>query len=347
MFRWLSENRRFLAGVGLALAPFLLAFAALRREPAADSLSRWATEWLAPIQQGAYMAASTARTAWVDYVALVGVREENAALKIENDNLRARLAALESARDQNTRLTELTRLTDRTDGALKDSEWMGARVVGLDFSGPSRVIRIDRGKTDGVEAFMPVAGPQGMVGRILNVYRGHADVLLVDDYRSAVPGRLATTRTPLVVQGGADGLLHVAYLDVNETIEVGDAVHTAALGEIIPDGLLIGYVEGVIRRRNAMFAEATIRPASELSRIEEVIVVRQVIQRADESWMLPHLFEIAPNRPRAASERRLRTGQDRIEPTEPEPGVARNEETGASAGTPPPAAGFNNPVEEP
>jgi rod shape-determining protein MreC len=54
---------------------------------------------------------------------------------------------------------------------------------------------------------------------------------------------------------------------------VGDLVLSSGLGGIFPKGLIIGKVSKVFKKKQGLFQEITLIPGSDLSRLEEVLVL--------------------------------------------------------------------------
>jgi rod shape-determining protein MreC len=54
---------------------------------------------------------------------------------------------------------------------------------------------------------------------------------------------------------------------------VGDEVVTSGMGGVFPKGILIGRITSVERKSGALFQEATLQSAVDLSRLEEVLIL--------------------------------------------------------------------------
>lgn len=96
-----------------------------------------------------------------DYFEGIGAsRERVLALERQNEELRARLAELEEARQENERLRALVDFAEERKFAK-----LGAEVIRRPVSIWEGVIVIDRGSDDGIEPGMPVIAAQGWWGR--------------------------------------------------------------------------------------------------------------------------------------------------------------------------------------
>ena len=125
----------------------------------------------------------TARDIWAKYFYLVETHQENVLLRRKLDLLRLENSRYQELLLANRRLQELLNFQENTDELL-----LPARVIGWDSSGLFRSITIDKGEHDGVTASMPVVNAEGVVGRIISVSPGYAQVLLVTDRNSSVDG---------------------------------------------------------------------------------------------------------------------------------------------------------------
>jgi rod shape-determining protein MreC len=183
-----------------------------------------------------------------------------------------------------SQLEEQALETQRLQGllAIRDTyqaEYLAARVVGRDTSNWFKTVLIDRGSTAGVRRNLPVIAPGGLVGRVLEVTPTLSKVQLITDPVSAAGGLIQRTRVTGVVSGGLDTALQVRYLPQLADVVVGDEMVTSGLGGVFPKGIPLGRITAVERRSGALFQEATVQPAADLSRLEEVLVLLQAETR--------------------------------------------------------------------
>jgi len=76
-----------------------------------------------------------------------------------------------------------------------------------------------------------------------------------------------------VVVGGGDDECHLKFVPNTADVKVGDKVLSSGLGGIFPKGLIIGKVSQVIKKKQGLFQDITLVPSSDLSRLEEVLVL--------------------------------------------------------------------------
>src|SRR5271157_3173236 len=99
---------------------------------------------------------------WQDYINLVGIKQENKALKKEIKRLTAERSSLLNAENENRRLKKLLNLQ-----AQHEFSSLIAVIIGEDSVGWYRTFFLDRGSNDGVTTDMPVTVAEGVVGRII------------------------------------------------------------------------------------------------------------------------------------------------------------------------------------
>src|SRR5262249_2767181 len=76
-----------------------------------------------------------------------------------------------------------------------------ARVIGASAGTASRTVEIDRGERDGIRRNMGVITPDGAVGKIIEVFRDNAQVLLLSDKEGGAGAMLVNAR----IQGPGKG----------------------------------------------------------------------------------------------------------------------------------------------
>src|SRR6185295_8236113 len=82
---------------------------------------------------------------------------------------------------------------------------LAAQVIGSSGSDSSRVVYIDKGTCDGLKPNMAVITPHGIVGKLRDVYRYSAQVLMFNDSSSGVGAILEDSRQHGVVKGTPAG----------------------------------------------------------------------------------------------------------------------------------------------
>ena len=205
---------------------------------------------------------------WRDYVDLRALREENKRLQLETTTLKRRLEQLQDQALETQRLERLLAMRQAS-----RAEFLTARVVGKDATNWFKTILLDRGSLEGIRRNQSVLAPDGLVGRVVEVTPSSARVQLLTDPVSAVGGLIQRTRVTGIVSGNLGAGARVRYLPLMADVAVGDEVLTSGMGGVFPKGILIGRITSVERKSGALFQEATLQSAVDLSRLEEVLIL--------------------------------------------------------------------------
>ena len=193
---------------------------------------------------------------------------ENRQLKEKVMALEQSLALLQEGQRESQRLIALERQK-----AESHPSGIVCRVVGRDPTQWRRLIFVDKGKRQGVEATMIAVGPHGLVGQVVEIHPGWSKVLLLTDPESKIGAILERSRESGLVVGQPNGLLTLEYLAAGADIQEGDRVLTGGFGKRFPKGILIGEVIGFGRREGDLLSYAWVRASEPVSRLEEVLCI--------------------------------------------------------------------------
>lgn len=269
MLSLLTRFRELLLVVALLAYPFItyLSYGHKGRDlNFADKVVRGAA-W--PIQTGLTWAAESVVGTVNGYIALRGSHEEAAQCRADLSQAKAALNALEEARLENERLRQLLAYTETT-----IDQDITARVIGVNASSTFLSIRVNRGEDDGVKAGMPVVTADGVVGQVVSSVSHSADVMLLSDASSRIGVVVQRTgnRATVTGSGGRSTLSLDNALKGDDLVE-GDIIVTSGVDGIFPHGLVVGKVETVQKVVSGLFLQATVRPAVNVRRLQEVLVL--------------------------------------------------------------------------
>ncbi len=215
------------------------------------------------------------RAAWHGYVDLRHVRQHNRDLQYQIDQLRLREAALAEDARQGQRLQQMLAFKEHYVG-----QTVAAEVVGTGGGDQSRIVVIDKGSNDGLKPDMAVITPDGAVGKLRDVFANSAQVLLLNDPGSGAGVVLASTRMRGILHGAPGGLLQITNLLPDDRVKPGETVVTSGGDQIYPRGLSVGLISAVgPDREHPPYAVITVKPAANLDRLEEVLVVTDVAEQ--------------------------------------------------------------------
>jgi len=233
----------------------------------------WIVETVTPLEKGFEHAQDGIHNLWRNYFYLRGVRAENRALHDHIEQLRLEQVRLNEDAQQAHRLQTLLGFKEQF-----ISKTMAAQVIGASGSDISRVLYIDKGANDGLKQDMAVITSEGIVGKILRVFPSSSQVLLINDPSSGVGAILEKSRLQGVLKGTAGGEIVLEKVMADEQVQVGERVLTSGGDQIFPKGLAIGTVRRVAAEPD-LFLNIRVKPATDLGRIEEVLVITKVDEK--------------------------------------------------------------------
>lgn len=163
---------------------------------------------------------------------------ENAALKREQAAVRPLLMRARVIAYENNRLRRLLAVRDRSPQPV-----VTARLVSSSASSGRRFALLDAGRLHGVGPGMPVRGPEGLVGRVIEAGPNAARVLLLTDADSVVPVRRARDGLPAIAAGRADGTVDIRSVNAtNVRFQGGDVFVTSGTGGLYPPDVPVARV---------------------------------------------------------------------------------------------------------
>ena len=229
----------------------------------------WAVDTITPFERVLVWVQNGGSNIWHNYFFLRGVRAENRQLKQQIEQMRLEQVRLSEDAEQAHRLQQLLAFKEQL-----ITKTVPAQVIGSSGSDLSRSIYIDKGSNEGVAADMAVITVGGIVGKVLRVYPSTSLVLMINDQTSGVGAMLEKSRLQGVLKGTPDGAVILERVMSDEQVAAGDTVLSSGGDQIFPKGLPVGTVSKVTPGRE-MFLNIQVKPAADLSRLEEVLVVTE------------------------------------------------------------------------
>jgi len=227
----------------------------------------WAVDGLAPFERSLVRIENGTGNIWHNYFYLRGVRTENRALKEQIEQMRLEQVRLADDAAQAHRLQALL--------AFKQqyvAKTVAAQVIGSSGSDLSRTVYIDKGSDDGIKRDMAVITADGIVGKVLLVYPSVSQLLLINDQSSGVGVILEKSRLQGVLRGTGNGEVTLERVMSDEQVAPGESVLTSGGDRIFPKGLPVGTVTKVGQGKD-LFLSIKVKPATNLSKLEEVLVL--------------------------------------------------------------------------
>ena len=277
MARPRSANRRrfVLALVVLTALTLITLDSRSGRTGPLGAVGRLAHTIVSPLQRGASAVARPIGDWWSGVV-------DSGSLKHRNRELEQQIAELKGhQRDASFALNQdkdLKALLGLEQGLFSNAKPVAARVVDRDPGNFESSITLDRGTESGIEDGMAVLAPDGVVGHVVQSWRGGCKVRVLTDANSAIAVRTVNDPVTGIAQGHAGSRqLTVADFDSNAHVRVGDDVVTSDLANsVYPPDLAVGRVTKVDIQAADLGLVVRIQPNVNFDALEFVTVLRWV-----------------------------------------------------------------------
>jgi rod shape-determining protein MreC len=106
----------------------------------------------------------------------------------------------------------------------------------------NRSLMISAGLEEGVRKNQPVIAAEGLIGRVIDVGKHSARVLLITDAASRIPAAVESSREQLILAGDNSERPVMTHMVHNNLPKPGEVIVTSGKGGIFPPGLEIGRV---------------------------------------------------------------------------------------------------------
>ena len=150
-----------------------------------------------------------------------------------------------------------------------------AQVIGSTPSNYRWAVQIDKGRARGIRTDMAVVAPDGLVGKVVQVTRDSATVLMLIDPGAAAGARIVQARLAgLISGGGSGGNLSLNLIGNTSRVAVGDSVVTSSYNRgIFPPGIPIGRVVEVGADTRLLEKQIEVEPAVNFNDLDFVDVL--------------------------------------------------------------------------
>jgi rod shape-determining protein MreC len=232
-------------------------------------LRYWAVSTVTPFERFFLAIGHNVRSTWSNYIDLRHVRQQNANLQQQIASMRVQQAAIAQDAIQGHRLQSLLAFQQHYVAAT-----VAAQVIGTSGSDLSRVIYLDKGSADGLKSDQAVITPDGIVGKLRDVFPHTSQVLLINDQTSGAGVLLASTRIRAILHGTSAGRVVITNLTPDSRILPGETILTSGGDQVYPRGLPVGTITSVAPDPDHQpYTLIQIKPAANLSQLEEVLVI--------------------------------------------------------------------------
>ena len=179
---------------------------------------------------------------------LVNMYTENQILKEENKSLiKWKDLALRLLAENK----ELQKLLNSVN--LDSENLITTRVISNSAGSYVKTLTINVGSNDGVKLGNPVINDWGMIGRIVELGRNSARVLLTVDINSQIPVYFENSLHRAILVGKNSDLLELKFLKKRVLLLDGDRLLTSGEGGVLPRGIPVGIYSSAINTKSDKF----------------------------------------------------------------------------------------------
>lgn len=196
------------------------------------------------------------------------LQDENARLRVQNEDLRNKVTQLQQDTQEIGDLRSALNVQKNQGADTK----VAANVLARDAQAFVDVISIDKGAGAGIKPGMVVLSAQGsLLGTVTSVKGDVSFVRLITDTKSKVNAQVVESKAEGSLEGTPNRGL-IFNLSQAE-IKVGDTVVTSGLGGNYPKDLPIGRVSDVSGTAQDLFRKVKVEPLVRLSTTNTVLVL--------------------------------------------------------------------------
>lgn len=232
-------------------------------------LRYWSVAIVTPFERVIHGSSLNVRHVWSNYVDLRHTRQQNQELQLEIARLRQEQAAFAEDAAQGRRLQALL--------AFKQqyiTTTVAAQVIGTSGTDHSGLLYLDKGSSEGLKPGQPVITPDGVVGKLRDVFPHTAQLLLLSDPTSGAGVLLESTRIRAILRGTPTGNVQIDNLTSDSRIKPGEKIITSGGDQVFPRGLPIGVIESIAPDPlHQPYTAIVVHPAANLLRLEEVLII--------------------------------------------------------------------------
>jgi len=240
----------------------------LKHDTGKSFLRKIVLETVSPVYEVLSGSIRSVQDAWLRYILLIGIQEENRNLKKKINELKAVLVSYQEGYQEAQRLKKLLAITD--DDRYR---FVTAKVIGREQAALSRTILINKGSSDGLKNGMPVVAYPGLIGRLTDVSWHVSRVLLFIDENSNVDAIVQRNRTQGIISGAGSQGMMLKYISKTQDVQKGDVIVSSGMGGVFPKGWLIGQVMNVDKQDAGLFLKIKVAPFVDFSKLEELLIL--------------------------------------------------------------------------
>lgn len=199
---------------------------------------------------------------------------ENEKLKEENHELKQKQIDYDKIKLENEEYKEFFDIKEEN----PDFEIATASVVGRDGLDKFASFTIDIGEKDGIEENDVVMSSTGVVGVVVETGYNYSRVYTILNPSVSVACFVSSTRDTGIVTGEGsysnEGKTVIRYLPKNTEAKEGDIISTTGMGEVFPEGLVVGTIESIQTDTSGNYNYAVVVPEADIAEVKTVFIIK-------------------------------------------------------------------------
>jgi rod shape-determining protein MreC len=215
-------------------------------------------------------------------------------LKKENDKLREQNARLMNMLkvDFNAPDSSLQLITDtlRVDSIEQYRKFLflPAKVIGNSVDAQNNYLTLHRGSNQGVDVNMAVVGPEGIIGKVINVSPNMSVVMSLLHRKNSVVALLkkGSGFGEVIWDGKDPGFVTLTKIPRTIKINKGDTVVTSPYSDIFPAGQVVGFVEEVAEEKSTSVYSLKVRTATNFYSVQHAYIVKNLQKSEMDSLLI-------------------------------------------------------------
>lgn len=168
----------------------------------------------------------------------------------------------------------------RIDSVLKfrKYQYYSAKVVGNFTSTQTNYFMLHRGAGQGIRPDMAVIGPQGIVGRVVNVSDNFCTVMSLLNRQFKVDAKLKKTGDRGRVEWDGVNPQYVLLKNIPKSAAIakGDSVLTSDLSSIFPPNIMVGTISEIVNDPSSNFYTLKLKTATNFFNVQYVSIVENL-----------------------------------------------------------------------
>lgn len=194
---------------------------------------------------------------------------DNTALREQSLVQAAKLQRMAALQAENERFRALLDTRSRVADRMTVAE-----ILAVDMDPLRHRIVLNKGSPQGAYTGQVLLDANGVVGQIIRDQIYTSEAILITDPDHAVPVEVVRNGMRTIAVGTGDlDQLSLPFLTRNADVKAGDLLVTSGLGGRFPAGYPVGTITAVDGSEGDAFLEVTARPAANLDRLHEVLLV--------------------------------------------------------------------------